>query len=314
MNMLTLSVPDYRGSLAARRPNVVQAVQAVLCAPEEELDYARAKVALDLLIDPAADAEWTFAELDRLTATARQLAGSRPTEQQNLHALRTLIYRSGPWNDHHPYDYHHDDFKELRVKLLAHYLASRRGNCVSMPILFLILADRIGLDMSLAMAAAHLFVRWRDANGAIVNLETTSGANPARDVWLLQGGLLTEQAVASGFYRRSLPRRQAIAAMALSVVEHLMEESRYREALGVAELLVGINPRDGFAWAHQGHASCQILGTEFLSRYGSPWLIPSHARAEYLLLLQRNHHAFAAAHRLGWESMSHQRYKGENDV
>jgi hypothetical protein len=53
MNMLTLSVPDHRGSLAAKHPDVVQAVQAVLCAPEEELDYARAKVALDLLIDPA---------------------------------------------------------------------------------------------------------------------------------------------------------------------------------------------------------------------------------------------------------------------
>jgi hypothetical protein len=54
----------------------VRAVQAVLRAPEEELDYARAKVALDLLIDPVADADWTFAELDRLTAAARRLAGS----------------------------------------------------------------------------------------------------------------------------------------------------------------------------------------------------------------------------------------------
>ena len=91
MNMLTPSVPDHRGWLAARRPDVARAVQAVLCAPEEELDYARSKVALDLLIDPAADAEWTFAELGRLTAAARTLAGSRPTEQDRLRAVRTLI-------------------------------------------------------------------------------------------------------------------------------------------------------------------------------------------------------------------------------
>jgi regulator of sirC expression with transglutaminase-like and TPR domain len=303
MNMLSSCRPAPPDREAAPA-DIVPSVQAVLLAPEEELDYARAKVALDRLIDPAADADWTFAELDRLTAAARRLAGPHPAEQDKLRAVRTVIYQSGPWNGFRPFDYDHEDFRVLRVKLLSHYLTTRRGNCVSMPILFLILADRLGLDMSLAIGVTHLFVRWRREDGQIVNLETTSGASPARDVWFLQCGRLNERGVASGFYRRSLSKHEGIAVMVLTLVEHLIAERRFREALAVTELILRCNPRDGMAWANQGQACFHIMGAEYLDRFGSELLIPVQLRAGYLTLRQRNHHAFATAKRLGWEPNS----------
>jgi regulator of sirC expression with transglutaminase-like and TPR domain len=303
MNMVSshLSAPHDGHAMPA---DTVRSVEAVLRAPEEELDYARAKVALDLLIDPAADADWTFAELDRLTDAARRLAGTHPAEQDKLRAVRTVIYESGAWNGFRPFNYDHEDFRSLRVKLLPNYLTSRRGNCVSMPILFVILADRLGLRVSLAMAQAHLFVRFHSASGRVTNLETTSGANPARDVWLKETVGYTERGVASGFYMRSLPRRQAIAAMASTVLEHLMAERRFREALAVTELILRCHPRDGMAWANQGQACFHIMGAEYLGRFGSELLIPVPLRGGYLSLSQRNHHAFAMAKRLGWEPIS----------
>ncbi len=165
---------------------IADAVAALLSAPEAELDYARAKVALDFLVDPGVTLLRPFVELDRLTAAARDMAGAGADEAARLRAVRAVIYEAGPWNEWRRFDYDHDDFRKMPSKLLSHYLTSRRGNCVSMPILFLILADRLRIDVSLAMAANHLFVRWRNENGKIVNLETTSGANPARDEWLRQ--------------------------------------------------------------------------------------------------------------------------------
>lgn len=53
------------------------------------------------------------------------------------------------------------------MKLLSRYLDSRRGDCVSMPILFLILADRLGLDVSLSTrrnAAGRDLQQRRDAD------------------------------------------------------------------------------------------------------------------------------------------------------
>lgn len=163
---------------------VVTAVRAVLSVPDDKIDYAQAKLSLDAIIDPTLDSDATMAELDRMTGAARRLAGPSASPAAKLAALRATIYQSGPWNDHRPFDYDHAGFKSMRSKLLHHYLETRLGNCVSMPILFLILADRLGLDMALAMAPTHLFLRHRDEAGGVVNLETTSGAMPARDIWI----------------------------------------------------------------------------------------------------------------------------------
>jgi hypothetical protein len=63
--------------------------------------------------------------------------------------------------------------------MLSTYVRTRKGNCVSMPVLFLIVADRIGLKVRLAAAPLHLFVRYTDAAGADHNLEATSGGHEA---------------------------------------------------------------------------------------------------------------------------------------
>ncbi len=54
-----------------------------------------------------------------------------------------------------------------------------------MPILFLVLEEEwIGLNVTLATAPLHIFVKWRDAeSGQSWNLEVTSGAGFTRDDW-----------------------------------------------------------------------------------------------------------------------------------
>jgi hypothetical protein len=93
------------------------------------------------------------------------MAGPGADSARKLDALRALIYKSGPWNGFRPFDYDFDNFKDLRVKLLSRYLETRLGNCVTMPILFLILAEKIGLDLSLAVAPVYLYLRRRDESG-----------------------------------------------------------------------------------------------------------------------------------------------------
>ena len=279
----------------------VEVVRNVLSLPDERLDYAHAVLAFDRVVDPSTDVAGTLAELDRLAEEARRLAGPAANGELRLAALRTVIYRSGPWNDHRPFDYDHEGYRALHCKLIANYLATRLGNCVSMPILFLILADKLGLDMALAVAPVHFYLRYRDESGRIINLETTSGALPARDEWIRQTRQVSDRGIETGFYMRSLSRREGVAAMASTLVEYLMGQRRFHEAVAVSQIILRHNPRDGIVWAKLGSAYGRILDAEFLNRYGSHFLIPLPHRANYLMLLQRNHAAFAAAKALGWE-------------
>jgi regulator of sirC expression with transglutaminase-like and TPR domain len=181
-------------------PAIAAAVEAILSAPDADLDYAEAKLALDLLVDPWLNTDAARAELDRLTDAALRLAGPGAHPGQKLAALRGLIYEPGPWNEERPFAYDQSDPDGTFIpnKMLANYLARRVGNCVSMPVLFLILAERIGLDMALAAAPFHIFVRHCMPDGRIINLETTSGAHPARDEWYHQLAPMSDRALASG--------------------------------------------------------------------------------------------------------------------
>ena len=279
----------------------VDAVRSVLELPDAELDYAQAKLAFDRIVDPTVEPQGVLAELDRMAQTARQLAGPAPSDGAKLSAVRKLIYVSGPWNGWRPFEYAHAGFTAIRTKLLSHYLSTRRGNCVSMPILFLILADRLGLSVGLARTPQHLFVRHHGSDGPITNLETTSGAQPARDEWLCQSRGVSQRGIDTGLYMRSLSRRESVGAMALTVVEHLMEQRRFGEAIAVAELLFRNDPTDVCSLLHRSNAYRGILISEFPDNFRVQWLSPLPSRLRYWQLLQCKHDAFREARARGWQ-------------
>jgi len=301
--MPSLAVAPHAPLPEAGPRSPAEALKAILSRPDDQLDFARAKVTIDRLVDPGLDMRGVLAGIDRLTAAAWRLAGPAAGANARLAALRRVIYEAGPWNHQRPFAYDHSNRNrdDVRIKLLAYYLGTRLGDCVSMPVLFLILADKLGLRMTLAAAPNHLFLRWQRPDGEIVNLEATSGALPARDEWIRLSRPMSDRAVASGMYLRSLTRHEAVAAMATTLLQHLMDSRRFEEAVAVSEIILRHNPRDGLTLANQGNAFCGILQAEFLDKYQSAFLIPLALRPRYLRLLQRNHAAFAAARALGWE-------------
>lgn len=304
MNQIVMA--EWRSDACAgssTKADAVAALRAVLSCPEDRFDYGRAKLALDKIIDPSIDIGATMAELDDMAERARHLAGGARSIDARLTALRKLIYQSGAWNDHRPFDYDHSNFRgrDVRVKLLSHYLATRRGDCVSRPALFLILAEKLGIDVALSTAPLHVFVRYRDRRGRIVNLETTSGALPARDIWLRQIRPVSDRALETGLYLRTLSRREGVAVMANAVVQYLRDRHRYEEALTAADAILLHNPRDALALANKAFLNFRLLQVEFLDRYESPFLIPLQLRPRHLMLIERHQGALAAAEALGWE-------------
>ncbi len=281
----------------------VEIVRAMLTRPDEELDYAEAQIAFDRIVDPSADGDWVHSELERLTTAAWEMAGPSAGDGAKLSALRKLIYESGPWNGNQAYSYDHSDplGQHIPNMLLHNYLARRLGQCVSMPTLFLILSERLGLHMRLATAPCHVFVRYREASGRILNLETTSGALPARLSWFRHNMPMSNLALKNGIYMRSLPKREAVAHMACTVCAHLMEQGRYQEVIEIAETVLRRWRRNAHYLMLHSHVLSRIIHEEFAKRYSSPMLIPPLLRARYLQLEQRSQASYDAALRLGYE-------------
>jgi regulator of sirC expression with transglutaminase-like and TPR domain len=174
------------------------------------MDFARAKLAVDRFVDPAIDEAAALAELDGMMAIIGKMLGTLPpelasTDIEKMKALRAVLYEPGHWNNARPFQYDLSDplGQQPRAQFLTSYLATRKGNCVSMPMLFLALGERLGLDMTLSTAPLHIFVKFTDrATGKTWNLETTSGAGFTRDEHYHKNLPITDAAVANGVYLR----------------------------------------------------------------------------------------------------------------
>lgn len=295
--------PLARCAAAAPAPeSPAAAVAAVLDRPDRELDYLEAKLAFESLVDPAIDREWVRQEVERLAATARTMARPWAGSAARLAALRALIYEPGPWNGQRPFAYDQDDpfSPGNRNSLLAHYLSTRRGNCISMPVLFLALAERLGVELKLVRAPSHILLGQAGADGRLVYMEATSGAHPARPEWIRQNISISDRGIETGLYLKPLSRREGVVLLAGCLAEHFIIVKRYQQAIDVCQAALVHDPAAATLLAAQGCAYGWLLGTEFQERYKVPFLVPEHLRFRRLLLTERNRTLFDAAEALGW--------------
>ena len=291
---LILFCPAVSSSQPAQSP-VTQAITS-------QSDLATTKLALDKLVDPSIGEAAVRRELDFLTAQARAIAGPTATDEQKINAVRRVIYKAGKWNDNRPFTYDHQDPFGLNVqnKLLSTYLRTRRGNCVSMPTLFLILADRLGLNVSFGTAPLHVFIRYTDPQGRAFNIETTSGANLARPEWYRQIMPMTDRAVQSGLYLRTLTRGETVAHMATTVMEARINEGKFEEAIEIGGEILKQFPLDGHTLVKRGHAYAELLRIECIERFPSRNAMPPTVQARCDTLERRNGADFEKAEAMGW--------------
>ena len=269
---------------------------------DDSLSYERSKATFDQIIKPSLNEADITTLVDELSAAARQISVGG-SDIEKLKAIRQVIYDEGVWNGSRPFTYDHADpyGVDLNNKLLATYLDTRKGNCVSMPILHLIVAERLGLNVSLSTAPLHVFVRYTNPNtGRSLAIEATSGGNPAREIWYHERMGVTDKQVEKGIYLGVLTKRETIAVMASTVTEWLMSEGRYEEAIEVADVLLEYYPKDIHAVLSRGSAYGELMRTEFVERFPTPAAIPPSLRPRYQMLATQNAAAFQQAEAWGW--------------
>lgn len=270
--------------------------------PDDRVDYAAAKLVVDSLIDPATDVAAIDRELDRWELAVRSNVPADPTARQVLDALLKTLYEPGPWNQGKPFSYDLSDplGRNPGNKQLATYLATRKGNCVSMPILFVILGQRLGLPVALATAPNHVMVKFADdEQQAWLNVEATAGGFKYDSSYERETGI-AEKALDNGLYLRPLTPREGVGVIASTLMEHYGAKKDADALMEVADLALGANPKDSVAMIWKANAFYLQLQQRYVSTYPNAADVPAAQHADYKRLSQENMAWFAKAEDLGW--------------
>jgi hypothetical protein len=113
----------------------------------------------------------------------------------------------------YPKTYDFEDFlgrQDLRKMFVSKLIKTGSGNCHSLPLLFLILAEEIGAEAYLAFGPNHSYIKFKDKIGNWQNIELTTGMI-ASDHFMVQTGYIKAEAIQSKIYLEPVSKERVIS-------------------------------------------------------------------------------------------------------
>ncbi|MDE6463601.1 MAG: hypothetical protein K2L16_03080 [Muribaculaceae bacterium] len=130
-------------------------------------------------------------------------------------ALFHFFTKPSPLNGNLKFTYDFDNpigNEDCSVLFTSKVLASHKGQCASLPLLYKILCDELGGECALAYAPMHLYIKHRGEDGQWVNVELTHGGL-VRDVFLMETLNISAEAVRNRIFMEALTEKENIALM-----------------------------------------------------------------------------------------------------
>lgn len=128
--------------------------------------------------------------------------------------------------NHVPYYYDYIDYQgteDRRNYFITKTLATGTGQCHTLPVTYLLLAEALGADVFLSYNPQHSFVRFQNNSGMWVNYETTIGRF-IPDQFYLDEMPMMAVAHQNGLYVNQLSKQQVVATVLLDLAVSFIGE------------------------------------------------------------------------------------------
>lgn len=195
-------------------------IEQILALPEKEIDIGLADLVLAKEFYPDLTIESFLYTFDYMADRYRHFFGHITDPDQRIRALNTYLYRKGSWNDSVSFCYDEDDLNvaKLSNKFINGYLSTKKGSCITLPMMYIVLAERLGFPLYPSRLPYHFFVRYIPevmTPNFQENIEATNGGSFVPDTEYAQNFLLPEKSIKNGVYLRTLTKKEYIASLLL---------------------------------------------------------------------------------------------------
>lgn len=112
-----------------------------------------------------------------------------------------------------PMQYDFDDYrgeKDHSKMFVTKLINSHTGQCHSLPLLYLILCEKVGAEASLAFSPHHTYIKFKDKQNNWYNLELTQG-RITTDAFIVGSGFISSTAIKNKVYMEAKTKQQVIA-------------------------------------------------------------------------------------------------------
>lgn len=222
-----------------------------------------------------------------------------------------LDTKTKQWKKHYPFKYDFEDYagrEDYSKMFVSKLMATNSGQCHSLPLLFLILAQEWGVEAYLSFSPNHSFVRFKDVDGKIINIELTNG-KLTTESWIIGSGYVKAEAIKSQIYLDTISKKKIIAHCFVDLAQGYTARYCYDKfVLQCANEAINYFPNNIFA--QQLKSDYFTLQFDYvLKQIGKPPLkdLPKFPQA-YDIYKMRNQ-LYDMVDNLGYEPMSSDAYQ-----
>jgi regulator of sirC expression with transglutaminase-like and TPR domain len=158
--------------LVARKPffsTPAEYVDTLTPLPEGQIDHGLVALSLAKEFYPDINVDAYSKTIDSLAERVRRLVNDSDDPNVKVDAINTVLF------EQENFDYDLEALAGNRDEpgFLNVLLDTKKGNCVSLPALYMAIAHRLGYPIYPVFAPAHIFLRYVDPRRGISNIETT---------------------------------------------------------------------------------------------------------------------------------------------
>lgn len=128
-------------------------------------------------------------------------------------AIFMYMTQKVPENNQNPYSYDFEDFlgeNDFSSTFVTRILKDGKGNCLSLPLLYKCIAQKMKAEAKLTLGPSHAWIRHIDEDGNWANVELTSGQFPTDGILMTELDIKRE-AIQTGAYFKPLTEKETIA-------------------------------------------------------------------------------------------------------
>jgi len=214
-------------------------LESILTLADRDIDLAETVLLISKDRDPALDLAPLSAELDRLTDSVRTKLTKTSSPEEIVEAFRKTIHQEA--------GYRYTDRVDAQgiplnpAELFLHgMLANKRGYCMNLSLLYLIIADRLNIPLYGVPLPNHFFVRY-ESGGTRINIEATDGGITLPDSFYRKRFGLPEQKVSS-FFMHNVGKKSTLGSYFSNVGMVYYKGRQTKKAIFYLNLSTRINP------------------------------------------------------------------------
>jgi regulator of sirC expression with transglutaminase-like and TPR domain len=205
-----------------------QTIEDILQQPDGKIDLGIACLVLAKDAYPPLNISRFDYIIDYMVDRIRVYSKGVTDPSARIGLLNSYLFRPGPWNDSITFTYNLDDLgaDSTKDQFLNGYIATKQGSCITMSMLYLVVADRLGWPIKPVRSPKHIFCRYIKKGFKYSNIEATCGGGWIPNEDYIRQVNIPPKSVKNGVYLRTLTKKEYIATLLGTNVRYYSEKRK----------------------------------------------------------------------------------------